>query len=140
MFERIAPSSWLAALVLASGAAAAATATSAPPPSSTFQASCRNIAITGSTVTAECRRNNGTYKHTWLRIAGVENLNGTLHYVTMYQASTFQDSCKDMTIAGAEISAMCLKDDGSLVKTSIAIPGMVNSDGDLAYAHTPPPK
>jgi hypothetical protein len=131
--EKMAPALPLAVLLVASGAADA-------QPASTFQASCRHIRIAGSTVSAECRRNNGSYKPTWLRIAGVENLNGTLHYTTVYRVSTFQDSCKDITIAGAAISALCLREDGSLAKSWIAIPDMVNKDGDLRYGPAPPPR
>jgi hypothetical protein len=130
--DKIAPALSLAAVLVASGAADA-------QPASTFQASCRHISIAGSTVSAECRRNNGGYKQTWLRIPGVENLNGTLRYTTVYRASTFQDSCKDIVIAGAEISALCLRDDGRFAKSWIAIPDMVNRDGDLRYGPAPPP-
>jgi hypothetical protein len=134
--KMIAPALALTGLLAAS---AAANAANTPPPS-TFQASCRHIAITGSTVTAECRRNNGSYKHTWLRVAGVENLHGVLHYTTVYESSTFQDSCKDIKIAGAAISALCLKDDGAFAKTWIAIPDLVNENGDLRYGRVPPGK
>lgn len=136
MRNLITPALWPAGLL---AFAAAAHAAGAPPPS-TFQASCRHIAIAGSTVTAECRRRNGDYKQTWLRIAGVENLDGTLHYRTVYEASSFQNSCKDIRIAGAAISALCLKDDGSFAKSWIAIPDMVNEDGDLRYGRVPPGK
>ena len=136
MFARIAPALSLAGL-LASPTVAHADNT---PPPSTFEASCLHITIAGSTIAAECRRNNGRYKFTWLRIPGVENLNGSLHYTTAYEASTYQNSCKDIMISGSLLKALCLKDDGTFAKSSIAIPDMVNEDGDLRYGRVPPGK
>ena len=109
-------------------------------PASTYVASCRNIGIAGSTLYAECRGAKGAYKQTSLRIAGVENHNGALHYTTMYKASNFQDSCRDIVVAGNTLTALCRRDDGGFVRTSIPVPGLVvDSDGDLRYGPSPPP-
>ena len=108
-------------------------------PASTYVASCRNIGVAGSTLYAECRGVKGGYRRTALRIAGVENHDGMLRFTTMYQASSFQESCSDIAVAGNILTARCLRADGGFVRSSIPVPGMVNIDGELRYAATPPP-
>jgi CVNH domain len=47
---------------------------------SSYQRSCRNIGIAGATLTASCRRINGTYRGTSIFIPGIKNINGDLSY------------------------------------------------------------
>jgi CVNH domain len=102
---------------------------------STYESTCRHIGIAGKTLFAECRRADGGYKRTNLLVAGIENVNGTLHFSSMYQASAFQDSCKDIVVAARTLSATCRRIDGGFARTSISIPGIENVDGDLRYRH-----
>jgi hypothetical protein len=48
--------------------------------SSSYQRSCRNIGVAGATLTASCRRINGTYKGTAILIPGIKNIDGNLTY------------------------------------------------------------
>jgi hypothetical protein len=102
---------------------------------STYDASCRHIGVSGKTLFAHCRRIDGAFRQTTLPIAGIENRNGALRFTTMYQASTFQDSCNDIEVAGKMLSARCRRIDGGFTRTSIPIPGIENIDGDLRYRH-----
>ena len=51
-----------------------------PTSRSSYQSSCENIKITGTTLSARCRRVNGSTKSTSILIRGIENLNGNLTY------------------------------------------------------------
>lgn len=113
---------------------ACATAWSARAQSaSTYQMSCSNIQIAGSTLSASCRRNNGSFDNTSILVRGIENVNGVLQSNGLVQASTFQNSCTDIGVAGSTLSANCRRLDGSFNRTSILIPGIENSNGVLRY-------
>lgn len=47
---------------------------------SSYQRTCRNIGISGATLTASCRRINGSYLGTSILIPGIKNINGDLTY------------------------------------------------------------
>jgi hypothetical protein len=121
-----------AGILLLCGWGAGAAAAQSP---SAYEPTCRHIGIAGKTLFAECRRADGGYKQTSLPVAGIENANGALHFTSMYQASTFQDSCKDIVVAVRTLSATCRRIDGGFARTSIPIPGIENVDGDLRYRH-----
>jgi CVNH domain len=46
----------------------------------TFQDSCRHILMDGSTLTARCRRVDGSYERTSVELPGISNINGNLQY------------------------------------------------------------
>ncbi len=48
--------------------------------SSNYQNSCRNIRVYETTLSARCRRVNGDYNTTSIRIRGIENRDGNLNY------------------------------------------------------------
>jgi hypothetical protein len=125
--KAIKPALFAAALLSALGGSASAQSVS------TYAASCRHIGVAGKTLLADCRRLDGSFKKTDLPIAGIENRNGALRYTSMYRASTFQDSCEEIKVAGKILSAKCRRVDGGFGKSSIAIPGIENADGDLRY-------
>jgi hypothetical protein len=45
--------------------------------------------------------------------------------------STFQNSCRNLTIAGNTLAAECRRIDGSFAQTSILLRGIANNDGTL---------
>ena len=47
---------------------------------STFQDSCTEIRVIGSTLSALCRRIDGTFNQTMIPIFGIENIDGNLQY------------------------------------------------------------
>ncbi|MEH2394209.1 MAG: hypothetical protein V7K21_21935 [Nostoc sp.] len=51
----------------------------APTDPSSYPAFCRNIGVAGATLTASCRRINGTYNSTSILIKGIYK-NGVLRY------------------------------------------------------------
>ncbi len=100
---------------------------------STYQMSCTHIGAAGSTLFADCRRMDGSFKRTSIAIPGIDNINGDLQFKGMGSPSTFQDSCSNIGVAGSTLVARCRRMDGSFKRTSIAIPGVDNINGDLRY-------
>jgi hypothetical protein len=130
------PALLILSLVTAFAAGSGAVGAESPSPS-TYQTSCVHIGVIGKTLYADCRRNAGGFKRAALPIAAIENRNGSLRFTSMYRASTFQDSCKDIAVAGNVLYATCRRDDGGFNETSIIIPGIANVDGDLRYRDEP---
>lgn len=101
---------------------------------STYQDSCHNIGITGATLTAQCRRIDGTYKNTSILIRGINNDNGVLRYMSSPRAaSSYQDSCRNIGFTGATLTAQCRRIDGTYNTTSILIREIQNANGVLRY-------
>lgn len=51
-----------------------------PGQPATFQSSCRHARVTGATLSARCRRLDGSYQSTSVVIQGLVNVDGTLAY------------------------------------------------------------
>jgi CVNH domain len=51
-----------------------------PGQPATFHSSCRNIHVAGATVSARCRRRDGSNQDTSIVIQGLANIDGTLRY------------------------------------------------------------
>ncbi len=100
---------------------------------STFQMSCTHIGAAGSTLFAQCRRIDGSFNQSQIQIPGMENINGRLRFNGMGYRSTFQNSCTDITVTGATLSATCRRMDGGFTQTSIPIFGIENINGNLQY-------
>ena len=121
---------WLLGLVLAVGAAPdVAYAQRA----STYQLSCTQVAVVGSSLSANCRRIDGSWNRTSILIPSIENIDGALRFTGAGQPSTFQNSCVEAGVAESRIFARCRKIDGSFNRTTILIPGIENVDGVLRY-------
>ncbi|MCC5652306.1 CVNH domain-containing protein [Nostoc sp. XA013] len=108
-------------------------ALSSPTSSSTYQSSCRKISVSGATLSASCRRVNGQFKSTSILIRGIENNDGNLNYSQPTSPSTYQSSCRKISVSGATLSASCRRVNGQFKSTSILIRGIENSDGNLNY-------
>jgi tetratricopeptide (TPR) repeat protein len=100
---------------------------------STYQLSCTDTVAAEATLYATCRRIDGSSLRTQIQIPGVENIDGMLRFNGMGYASTFQQSCTQIAVAGNILSASCRRIDGSSVATSIPIFGVENIDGTLRY-------
>jgi CVNH domain len=101
---------------------------------STYQMTCTHIGAAGSTLFADCRRNDGSFNRTEIPIPGVENINGGLRFHGMGYVSTFQNSCTHIGVAGGTtLVADCRRMDGSFNRTSIPIFGIENANGVLRY-------
>jgi murein DD-endopeptidase MepM/ murein hydrolase activator NlpD len=100
---------------------------------SSYQLTCSNISVEGDTLLADCRKRNQTIKRTSIRILGIENIDGDLKDNGTKNPSTYQNSCNNISVAGATLSANCRKINGSYKSTSILIPGIQNIDGTLSY-------
>lgn len=104
---------------------------------STFQKTCSEISLnsvkTNPTLSAVCRQRNQIPHQTCLRLKGIENINGNLEQHSLNQPSTFQKSCRNISIDGAKLSASCRKRNQSYQNTSLYIPNIENIDGNLQY-------
>jgi hypothetical protein len=120
------------AVVLVATIAGPVNRANAQAPSS-FQNSCRNISIAGSTLSAECRRINGSFAQTSILLRGIANIDGRLTAGNLNTASSFQDSCSNIQITGVTLTAACRRMNGSFQNSSILLPGIHNRDGVLKY-------
>ncbi len=102
---------------------------------STYQNSCRNIQVDGTNLSARCSRSNGDSEVTSIPIRGIKNRNGTLTYSSSSTSdSTYQNSCQDIQVDGANLSARCSRSNGDSEVTSISIRGIKNRNGTLIYS------
>lgn len=135
---------WVGILLLAAGSAATArnvTKTTSRPIAasenqqySSFQESCRDIRVSGATLSARCMTERGDYVSTSIEIRGIGNSNGNLEYSRNERGrSTYQETCDDIRISGSNLSAQCRRADGSSNYTSINLRDIVNNNGRLAY-------
>lgn len=108
------------------------------PPSSNnpanFQDSCRNIRVSVTTLSAQCRDDNRRWRDSSIQIRGITNVDGNLEYLRDGRGrSTYQETCRDIRISGARLEARCQRADGSTKRTSVNLIGIVNDDGRLRY-------
>jgi len=99
---------------------------------SSFQTTCADVSVHGSTLSATCRRIDGSWSRTAIAIDGVENINGNLQY-TGASPSSYQLTCKKIGASGDLLVATCARIDGRWQRTSMPIPGIANIDGVLRY-------
>jgi hypothetical protein len=98
-----------------------------------FQSSCTNIAIVGATITATCRRADGTFNQTSIVLSGIANVNGRLTQTGGNSTSTFQSSCQNVQVVGSTLTANCRQQNGSFANSSVLIPGITNNNGVLQF-------
>lgn len=108
------------------------------PPSSNnpanFQDSCRNIRVSVTTLSAQCRDDNRRWRDSSIQIRGITNVDGNLEYLRDGRGrSTYQETCRDIRISGARLEARCQRADGSTKRTSVNLIGIVNDNGRLRY-------
>lgn len=102
--------------------------------SSSFQETCSNISINGDTLQATCKRIDGSSQHTSIQLNGIANIDGKLQFVGSNKPSSFQNSCRDISINGNVLTATCQKKDGGAwVQTQITLDEITNVDGHLTY-------
>lgn len=113
--------------------------TAAAQSASSFQNSCGNISVSGAILSADCRRQDGSFTRTSIEIPGIANIDGVLQFTG--DQSSFQRSCGDIRVQGDILWAMCRRGDGGYSRSSIEIPDIVNIGGVLQYADNaaPPP-
>ena len=107
-----------------------------PNNASTYQFSCRNIGVSGATLTASCSKINGRYINTAIQIRGIVNVDGDLTYSrNLSDSSSYQNSCRNISVSNkTTLTATCLKRDGGIHRTLIGILGIENRDGILRYS------
>ena len=106
-----------------------------PTDDSSYSESCQNIQVDEATLSARCSRKNGASKVTSISIRGIKNQNGNLTYFSRpTYNSNYQNSCKNIRINGATLSARCGRINGGYKQTSILIRGIKNQNGNLTYS------
>ena len=103
-------------------------------PQSDYYSTCQNISIDGRKLKADCL----TYDKDWrvgstLNLLGFENINGQLTETGQDDSSTFQETCKNISINKAILSAICTNRDASSKLSSAVLTGIVNENGYLKY-------
>ena len=100
---------------------------------STFATSCTDISINVAQLSATCNKKDGTNQRTSITIKGVHNQNGQLVQGNTSEASTFNQTCTDMSINGDQLSASCGTPSGGNQRSSVRLLGIHNNDGNLTY-------
>jgi hypothetical protein len=100
---------------------------------SSYQDSCRHIRVHGATLSADCRRMDGSFNETAIEIRGIENIDGNLQFSSMVQPSSYQITCRHIRVTGATLTALCRRIDGTWNESSALIAGIANIDGNLQY-------
>ena len=102
---------------------------------SSYQNSCRNIQVSGASLSALCNRANRGTNVTSISIRGIENQNGNLTYSSnSHHSSSYQNSCQNIKVRGATLSALCRRANRGSKATSISIRGIENQNGSLTYS------
>jgi CVNH domain len=100
---------------------------------STYQHSCREMAIDGDQLLATCRRQNGRWRETSIVLRGIENDNGRLRVGDTNYRSSYQNSCRKILVDSDRLSATCRKRNGRWRDSSIRLDNLENRDGWLVY-------
>jgi hypothetical protein len=137
-FDRIFPKVLLAgSLVIVPNVCCIFDASRAQAQVSTYQNSCSNISISGNVLSANCRKRDGQFLQSSLRLRGIENINGALTVTSSDRVSNFQLSCNSIFIRRNVLNATCQKINGNLEQTSITLNGIENINGTLMYTSDP---
>ena len=103
------------------------------PNSSSFHLTCRNISINSNILSAKCDRGGGSYIPTSIGLRGIWNRNGTLQEDPNASSSSFQLSCRDLSIEGNVLSASCDNGNGAVIRSQLRLGGIWNDRGTLRY-------
>jgi hypothetical protein len=127
-------------------------------PSGSYQQTCRNIHVSGSTLKAKCDSGNGSWHDTQLRnyqscSSDIQNLHGQLQ-CTMGQGAVDNDrdndndrgngnipqgsytqTCQNISVSGNTLHASCKKGNGHMHNSSLrnfqSCPNIENDNGKL---------
>lgn len=118
-----------AAAVLALGASASL---AADPPGS-YQKTCTNISVSGTTLNATCKTFSQQPMQTSLPyyascVGDIGNINGTL--ACAGPNGSYALTCEDAVVKGNTLSARCKKKNGQFVDSSL--PGFQGFQGDIS--------
>jgi hypothetical protein len=100
-----------------------------------FSGSCSQLRIAPLTLTAQCA---DTYQVSWpttLQLRGIENKEGRLTQEAISRPSTFQKSCRAISLsASGVLHATCKQTNGSWVNTTLDLNTHIsNHNGSLVY-------
>jgi hypothetical protein len=116
----------------------AGTASSQGLPSGSYQQTCSNAALRGGTLTATCKRFNGSTLNTELPYATscvgtISNVDGNL--VCTGPVGSYAETCKDAEVKDGKLFASCKRINSSWNNSSTGFSGfqhpVTNCDGNL---------
>ncbi|MBS3029761.1 MAG: hypothetical protein HCA25_22610 [Dolichospermum sp. DET50] len=84
-------------------------------------------------MSAECDRGGGSYVPTSIGLRGIWNRNGTLQEDPNTNSSSFQLSCRDLSIQGNVLSASCDNGNGAVIRSQLRLGRIWNDHGTLRY-------
>lgn len=119
----------------------------APPGS--YQQSCRSIVVSGQHMTASCRGTDGGYGPTDFDLArpcsgDIYNRDGFLTCVRGGSPvrGSYYETCRDIAVTGASMSALCRRNDGSWLRTTLnpinSCPGDISNNNGQLQCNGPP--
>jgi hypothetical protein len=97
-----------------------------------FSKTCKDIRVSGSKLSASCKKVNGTYNETSIDLNPyIENVDGKLKW----QPKNFIVTCKDTAVSdGNKLKAECKTRKQEFVPTAINLDDHIaNIDGNLRY-------
>jgi len=120
----------LAAAMLALGISAAL---AQPAPAGSYQKTCSDISVSGTTLNASCRTFSGQAMTTSLPyyascVGDIGNINGTL--ACAGPNGSYALTCTDATVKGDTLTARCKKKNGEIVDSSLK--GFQGFQGDIS--------
>ncbi|MEC4984696.1 MAG: CVNH domain-containing protein [Oscillatoria sp. PMC 1068.18] len=124
-------------VIIASSSAIVAIPSPVSAAPSTFYKSCQNSKIItlgrDAFLQADCRKINGKYNRSEIKLEGIYNDDGTLRFSGGKESASFQRSCARISVQRSTLSAICRKKNGQLRNTSIVLNDIHNRDGRLTY-------
>ena len=96
-----------------------------------FSQTCRNVSISGSTLSASCEKANGGYQDTKIDLnSNIGNVDGSLSW----SDQNFIKTCRNTSVSGSTLQGECKKRDQSWTNASINLDTHIaNINGSLQY-------
>ena len=96
-----------------------------------FSQTCRNVSISGSTLSASCEKADGGYQDTKIDLnSNIGNVDGSLSW----SDQNFIKTCRNTSVSGSTLQGECKKRDQSWTNASINLDTHIaNINGSLQY-------
>lgn len=98
-----------------------------------FVQTCKDLALDGDTLYADCKTPQQTFKRTSLLLKGIENIDGQLKVSSSWNPASFYWSCENISLRGSVIFARCQTRAQRYTPTRLELTGIVNVGGELQY-------
>ena len=119
----------------------------APPPGGSYTQSCRDLFMSGTTLSASCQTESGAWTETQLHgtdqcVGDIANYNGVLECDKggVPPQGSYTASCRNIWVAGGTLHARCTTIAGGTIESTLpayasCTTSIANTDGHLACDH-----